>query len=143
MASVLPSGLYTIKNVGHGQWAGHDLTLPTIKPIIGTDHLAVWVVEHIEGERYRLTLNGFVTKPEGNVVFSYLGAGIVGTEWVLVQSEEKANKYFISDPAFLPGFNVNVWTLKEKNARVNNIWRALQHDPNQLWVIDHFVEREA
>ncbi|KAI9509283.1 hypothetical protein F5148DRAFT_1189156 [Russula earlei] len=137
MSSHLPTGLYTITNVGQAQSAGHDLTRPTVKPIIGTDDKPIWVVEHTELNFYRLTLHGFVTKAEENLVWSYLEPEIVGARWELQQSAPGSSTYSIVDTTLPPSRYHLVWALKERDAQVSlDVRLGRESGPNELWLFE-------
>ncbi|KAI9454279.1 hypothetical protein F5148DRAFT_1367414 [Russula earlei] len=133
MSAKLPTGLYGIFNVAHGQSPGHDLTKPTIKPIIGVNDKPIWVVEHVEADRYRLILYGFATKPEGNRVWGFLGPDVTGTEWILEPGQGPDAAFSIIKPP-IPGELVHLWTLRERNAHVTlELREGPESGPNQLW----------
>ncbi|KAI9454276.1 hypothetical protein F5148DRAFT_1151758 [Russula earlei] len=139
MSSNLSTGLYEITNVALGQSPGHDDTLATDKPIIGTDRHPIWVVEHLVDNRYRLTLHGFVTKAQEGIVWSYLAPEVTGTEWAIDETEEGSNKYSILNPVRFT-LRAFLWTLEKKDAQVTiEIWKNI---PNQQWVFTPFVIEE-
>ncbi|KAI9454277.1 hypothetical protein F5148DRAFT_431442 [Russula earlei] len=138
MSPKLSNGLYKITNVALGQCPGHDDTPAAAKPIIGTDHHPIWVVEHVVNNRYRLSLHGFVTKPEEGFIWSYLAPQITGTEWAINETEEKSNT--IIDPIRL-SLRVFFWTLREKNTKVSlDLFEGSDLVPNQQWVFTPIKE---
>ncbi|KAI9509285.1 hypothetical protein F5148DRAFT_1148445 [Russula earlei] len=141
MSSKLPTGLYTITNVAQAQSPGHDLTRPTMKPIVGTDDTPVWSVEHVDGDRYRLTLYGFVTRPNDGLVWSYLGPETTGAEWILAPTTEASDTYNII-LLLLP--DSRLWTLKEKNAQVSlGLREGPESGPNQRWIFHPMVLKQS
>ncbi|KAI9508322.1 hypothetical protein F5148DRAFT_1375291 [Russula earlei] len=138
MASPLPPGLYVITNVGIGQSAGQPHhTKPIIKPIIGTDEQPAWRVEYVEENRYRLTIHGFVTRKEDNLVYSYLAPEIIGTEWII---QGQQGRYTIVTP---DGHMLRFWTLSERDTQVSLAYReGMVPGPNQYWHFYPFVYEE-
>ncbi|KAI9508323.1 hypothetical protein F5148DRAFT_1367301 [Russula earlei] len=135
----LPTGLYIITNVGIGQSAGQPPTNPIVKPIIGTDERPIWRVEHVEENRYHLTIHGFVTRSESHLVFSYLAPEIVGTEWI-IQGLEGSDRHTIVIP---DGHWPRFWTLRDRNIQVSLAYReGMVPGPNQYWQFTRFVCEE-
>ncbi|KAI9509286.1 hypothetical protein F5148DRAFT_1283173 [Russula earlei] len=139
MEPPLLPGQYYITNVELGQSPGHDLTEREIKPIIGIDDNPIWVVEHVEGDRYRLTLNGFVTRPKDGIVWSYLSRGVVGAEWIIRQTAD-GSSYYVIDPNFRP---TRIWTLTERDCQVSlGVHLIPEPLPNQRWLFIRLVDEQ-
>ncbi|KAI9509278.1 hypothetical protein F5148DRAFT_1148439 [Russula earlei] len=137
MAS-LRSGTYTLKNVGIGQSAGQSPNVLQVKPIIGTDETAIWRVEHVEENRYHLSLHGFIPRAEHNLVISYLPLTpeIIGTEWIL-QGQQGSERVTIVIP---DGNMLRFWTLSGRDANVSLAYREGKvPGPNQYWQFTQVV----
>ncbi|KAI9509106.1 hypothetical protein F5148DRAFT_808941 [Russula earlei] len=124
MSPKLSNGLYKITNVALGQCPGHDDTPAAAKPIIGTDHHPIWVVEHVVNNRYRLSVHGSLersgqsTKPRKRVT----------------------RTRSIIDPIRL-SLRVFFWTLREKNTKVSlDLFEGSDLVPNQQWVFTPIKE---
>jgi len=58
-------------------------------------HYSQWDVEHVEGNRYLLTIGNFVTRSEGDSLWSYdhnVFQEVKGTKWI-IERKDGANHY--------------------------------------------------
>lgn len=115
--------------VGLAFWGPFKLPIRTT---VG-GHREVWDVEHIEGHRFLLTINNFVTRAEGDNLWAYdhnIHQDVKGTKWI-IERKDGVNHYTITDP------EGKGWTLKDGENIV-----TLEDVPDtgvpdtQLWVFE-------
>jgi len=97
-----------LSNYAHDKPVGHLIFGPFKLSIRPTSLREIWDVEHVEGHRYLLTINDFVTKAEGDSLWSYdhkVHPDVKGTKWIIERKE--GGHYTITD------HEGKGWTLKE------------------------------
>jgi len=63
------------------------------------DHHLQWDVEHVEGNRYLLTVNNFVTRAEGSSLWSYdhrVHPDVKGTKWIIERRDGAHHYTYVS-----------------------------------------------
>jgi len=107
----LHSGRFVISNYARDKSVGLVIRGPFRLPIRVTidGFREVWDIERVEGKHFLFTINNFVTKAEGDSIWSYdhnVFREVKGTEWI-VERKEGANHYTITDS------EGKGWTLKD------------------------------
>ncbi|KAH9962822.1 hypothetical protein BC827DRAFT_1266640 [Russula dissimulans] len=136
MSQLLDSGRYNIYSHSRKKQVGLLIRGPFKLPIrvLPDGFNEVWDVEHLEGKRYLLTINNFVTKAEGDKLWAHdhnVFPQVKGTKWI-IEEKDDAGHYAITD------HEGKGWTLKDNEDIV-----TLEHVPdtgvpdNQLWFFNH------
>jgi hypothetical protein len=63
------------------------------------DHHSQWDVEHLEGKRYLLTINNFVTKAEGDKLWAHdhnVFPQVKGTKWIIEEKDDAGHYAYVS-----------------------------------------------
>jgi len=135
----LPSGRYVISNYGLGEPFGHlrSSSLPTrTRPIISTSDRPLWAVQHVEGNLYRLTIDGLIAVSEYDLIWSDSNDRMQKS-WRIEQKGDKANQYIIIDPDHHSDED-RVWAIKEGDTQVSlkDLSKARLGVSTQIWLFD-------